>query len=102
MNSLTASEMEEALKEILKDIKIAGSTCEFYGEEHEDEDCDEHGCGLWMSGEEGNIMKEDDMPAFAYWNEGEKIHPSFDNWAEERGWHVEWNDPGTIMFYRDD
>ena len=62
--------------------------------------------GIWSSGEDG-LPAEDGMPLFEYYAEdpNEKryilgVHKEIYNLLEEHGWFAEWNDPGTIMFWK--
>ncbi len=107
--TLSIDELEEKLKTILDDFTFAGTTCEFYGEEHLNETCEEHGCGLWLSAEEGNYWKGTEISVFDYWGydmdyeEKESImhvYKPFHMWLETQGWWTEYHDPGTVMLYR--
>ena len=62
--------------------------------------------GIWSSGEDG-LPAEDGMPLFEYYAEDPKekryilgVHKEIYNLLEEHGWFAEWNDPGTIMFWK--
>ena len=61
--------------------------------------------GIWMSGENGET-NGDGFELFDYYNENYDqyefgVHHSIKEWAESRGWYFEWNDPGTIMLWKD-
>jgi len=109
---LTITEMYDALEEVLVDIHIAGNTCEFHGEDHEEEtgeDCEQHKCGIWMSAEEGNKWKADpDWSVFDYWGYDEDyeekhsimhVYKPFHEWLKSKGWWSEYYDAGTVMIY---
>lgn len=62
--------------------------------------------GIWSSGEDG-LSAKDGFPLFEYYAEDyqEKryilgVHKEIYNLLEEHGWYAEWNDPGTIMFWK--
>ncbi len=62
--------------------------------------------GIWSSGEDG-LPAKDGFPLFEYYAEDfqEKryiigVHKEIYNLLEEHGWFAEWNDPGTIMFWK--
>lgn len=89
--------LEAALREILGDVRIGGTCDQFHGYE-------ETYCGLWMSGEDGNLV-DGVLPAFAYdadggrYNDG--IHESVGSLLDRHDAHAEWHDPGTVMVYLD-
>ena len=62
--------------------------------------------GIWSSGEDG-LPAEDGMPLFEYYAQDPQerryifgVHKEIYNFLEEHGWFAEWNDPGTIMFWK--
>jgi hypothetical protein len=65
--------------------------------------------GIWLCGECQDILDANGLPAFEYYAYDMPeffykdyvfgVHPDFDDWANERGWFFEWNDPGTIMLW---
>lgn len=54
--------------------------------------------GIWTSGE------TDVFQYYGPWTHGLPYYISDKMWAilEKGGWHVEWNDPGTVMLYPND
>ena len=102
---VNGTEMIKKMKTVLDNVEIAGRTCEFYSSEHEC-DCDEKGCGIWMSAEGGNISREHGLPVFDYWaNEYVANHydcgvlKSFEKYLSNNGWYAEFYDAGTVMVY---
>ena len=62
--------------------------------------------GIWSSGED-ELPAEDGMPLFEYYAQDPQerryifgVHKEIYNFLEEHGWFAEWNDPGTIMFWK--
>jgi hypothetical protein len=63
--------------------------------------------GIWSSGEDG-LLAKDGFPMFEYYAEdyNEKryvfgVHKEIRELLEKNGWFAEWNDPGTIMFWKE-
>ena len=83
--------MQTALENFLSDPQIAGTADEFHG-------CKETGRGLWLSGEEGNLI--DGISAFDYYGYDGGVNPEMRKWLDERGWYAEWNDAGTVMLVK--
>ena len=95
---VNGTEMIKKMKLVLDDVKIAGRTCEFHSREHESS-CDENGCGIWMSGEEGNVSREHGLPVFDYWAYDIGVLESFRKYLSNNGWYAEFYDAGTVMVY---
>lgn len=62
--------------------------------------------GIWTSGEDG-LPAKDEFPLFEYYAEDPNerryilgVHKEIYNLLEEHSWFAEWNDPGTIMFWK--
>jgi len=89
--------LKAALREFLTEPRINGTHDEFHGYE-------ETHCGLWMSGEDGNLL-DSGLPAFSYGAESEDydfgIHMDVGVLLDRHDAHAEWHDPGTVMIYLD-
>lgn len=62
--------------------------------------------GIWTSGEDG-LESKDGLRLFDYYAEDYKektyifgVHKEIENFLNKHGWFAEWNDPGTIMFWK--
>jgi hypothetical protein len=60
--------------------------------------------GIWSSAENGDEAK-DGFPLFEYYTENHTryelgVHNEIYEFLEKYGWYAEWNDPGTIMFWK--
>jgi len=63
---------------------------------------------VWAGAEDSDVTwGKNGLPLFNYWVEDYEehhytfgVHNKFRQWLEDRGWWSEWNDPGTIFFYK--
>ena len=60
--------------------------------------------GVWLSGESDIPKTSDGLPLFDYYMDVDPyefgVHPEFSKFIEPYGFFAEWNDPGTLMLWR--